>query len=540
MGATQIDESYLSMYKAPDTGQMTAYYAPPGQPARYLTQQEINSLQPLIKNTYDQIATGQAQPIILQSAPIANIDESYLSMYKAPDTGQMVAYYQPPGQEGRKLTQDEIDNLQPIIKDTYNQIAAGTAQPIMASGTYTPIDESHLSMYRAPDTGQMVAYYQPPGETGRKLTQDEINNLPPIIKDTYDQIAAGQIEPILTTEQETKIGAAGATAQPGATAGEIIPPSDTPPSEANKVNAEAAKKNFEQARQDWAAARNELQKAQNELDNADFELEYATTKEEQNKALDKVNAAEDKLAAAKKKEQEERAAFNAAQWTFTGIVSNIVTAYRRYAGLSGISSLIFDEKFLADWKTSVNEFFCKTIVLGGIDCWASKICGQYTEIAAPRDGVLFTSPIGGSPDAVAHIEGMRSLPIETPNGTAWVYTVTFGLTNPEEDDEMSYNVVFGGEKTASWWQTPPTISSGASAAATGASALMKLSKTNYKEVCLTFSPEIKSFDGKEVGKICNDFSQYAGGATAPYAGVGGNETTPAAAPSTPGTPGASI
>ncbi len=322
---------------------------------------------------------------------------------------------------------------------------------------------------------------------------------------------------------------------------DTLPPSPAPPSEATQAKAEAAKKSFDQARQDWAVARQNVQKAQNELDNADWEFEYATSKEEQNKALDKINVAEDKLAAAKKKEQEERAAFNDAQWTFTGIVSNILTSYRRYAGLSGISSLIFDEKFLADWKTSVNEFFCKTIVLGGIDCWASKICGQYTEIAAPRDGVLFTSPVGGAPDAVAHIEGMRSLPIETPNGTVWVYTVTFGLTNPEEDDEMSYNVVFGGERSASWWQTPPTISSGASAAATGASALMKLSKTNYKEVCLTFSPEIQSFDGKEVGKICNDITQYAGGATAPYAGVGGNETTPAAAtPSTPGTPGASI
>ncbi|MEM4242791.1 MAG: hypothetical protein QXM31_02730, partial [Candidatus Woesearchaeota archaeon] len=63
-----------------------------------------------------------------------------------------------------------------------------------------------------------------------------------------------------------------------------------------------------------------------------------------------------------------------------------VQQYRQYAGLAGWSSLIFDEDFLDKWSTSVNKFFCDTIVLGGIDCWASRICGRYSEIIPSRDG----------------------------------------------------------------------------------------------------------------------------------------------------------
>ncbi len=214
-------------------------------------------------------------------------------------------------------------------------------------------------------------------------------------------------------------------------------------------------------------------------------------------------------------------------------VLDFVQYFQQYSGMAGWSSLIFDDKFLENWRTSVNEFFCKTIVLGGIDCWASKICGQYSDITPSRDGVIFTTPVGGAPRAVAHIEAQRSLPIANPEQTVWVYTVTFGLTNPN-DEEISYNVVFSGERQASWWNEAPKLGKGGTASAVAASALIKASRHDYSQVCLTFSPPIESFEGKSMSKVCNDITQYSGGATAPYSVVTANETAAAQAVQTTG------
>jgi hypothetical protein len=107
---------------------------------------------------------------------------------------------------------------------------------------------------------------------------------------------------------------------------------------------------------------------------------------------------------------------------------------------------------------------------------------------------------------------------------------------------MAYNVWFGGERSASWWSTEQTLAAGGTASAISASALYKVSSTNYNEVCLTFDPSIRGSGGEEVDKICNGIAQYTGGATAPYKVTAANETTAGApaAPGTPATPGANI
>ena len=104
---------------------------------------------------------------------------------------------------------------------------------------------------------------------------------------------------------------------------------------------------------------------------------------------------------------------------------------------------------------------------------------------------------------------------------------------------MTYNVVFSGERTASWWSTAQTIEKGGTASATGAAALYKVSSTDYSEVCLTFDPEITGFGGRRISKICNGIAQYAGGATAPYPVA--EAATAAGAPPQPATaPGANV
>lgn len=243
--------------------------------------------------------------------------------------------------------------------------------------------------------------------------------------------------------------------------------------------------------------------------------------------------------------------------SLSNTLGTFVQYYRIYAGLSGWSSLIFDEDQLAEWREQVNYVMCDMLSLPTQQCWTSKICNKYTDIGSSQAGVAFAAGAGGVPQAFAHIEAQRSLPIITPNQTSWVYTATFGLRNPSDEESMSYNVRFKGPKySAYWWPETQTLGKKGSMSVLGASALMKLSLHEYTEVCLEFDPGIQtpasggllpSFESSgsaRISEICNAVVQYAGGATAPYPvaiGNATNETTAAgAAPSAPGTPGGSI
>jgi hypothetical protein len=203
--------------------------------------------------------------------------------------------------------------------------------------------------------------------------------------------------------------------------------------------------------------------------------------------------------------------------TFSNTLATFAQYYRQYSGMSGWSSLIFDEEFLAEWRNTVNEIMCEKLHVPTRDCWTSKICAKYYDIETDDNGVLYSMGGGRNPRAVAHIEGKRSPPLTLPNQTSWVYTVTFSVTNPDDDDTMSYNVLFSGSAaSANWWSEAQTIATGQTATAIGAEALIKHSVNDYNEVCLTFSPKIKGFDGSEVSKICNSIVQQAGTPTAPY------------------------
>jgi len=245
---------------------------------------------------------------------------------------------------------------------------------------------------------------------------------------------------------------------------------------------------------------------------------------------------------AKLDKDEAYAAARDANRAYHGFLSTFAKHYQQYSGLAGWSSLVFNEEDLQEWRDKVNDFFCKTIVLGGIDCWKSKICGKYYDIQPARNGILYTSPVSGALRAAAHIEGQRSLPISTPNETYWVYTITFSIANPEEEG-MSYNVRFGGsQRSVTWWPQAQPLGKGETASAIGASALMKLSRHDYTGVCLEFNPSIEAYGGKKISSLCNSIVMHAGGATTPY-GPPLNESTGAAASApdaTTDTPGANV
>jgi len=213
--------------------------------------------------------------------------------------------------------------------------------------------------------------------------------------------------------------------------------------------------------------------------------------------------------------------------------------------LAGWTSLIWDDnEALQEWRDKVNIAFCDALGWGPFSkkCFVSEYCGKYADIVPPRDGILFSTEVAGSPSAVAHIEAQRSLPLQIGRDRSWVYTVTFGLTNPSEET-MNYNVQFRGPRyTANWWSSSQILPEGGTASVNGASALIKHSINDYGEVCLIFSPKIKSFDGKRLGRQCNDIVQATGTPTAPYAQEQveeAEEEEPEAAPTSSG-PGATV
>jgi hypothetical protein len=223
-------------------------------------------------------------------------------------------------------------------------------------------------------------------------------------------------------------------------------------------------------------------------------------------------------------------------------LNTYVALYREYSGMAAWSALIFDEEFLQRWRDTVNKLMCDTLHLPTQECWTSKYCARHSEIKPTHDGVLFANPVrGGTPAAVAHIEGQRSLPMVTPNATAWGYTVTFTLTNPTEET-MTYNVLFVGGNNPAWWSEPQLLGKGGTTSYVGASALYKISTQDYSSVCLTFDPEIIGFGGKRVRKLCNGIMQYGAGPTAPYpAPTNETATAPGAPPPAgPPPPGASV
>ncbi len=227
-------------------------------------------------------------------------------------------------------------------------------------------------------------------------------------------------------------------------------------------------------------------------------------------------------------------------------LQNFVRAYEVAAGYAVWSSLIWDDETLQKWRDKINHIMCEKTggLLGGKECWTSKICGRHADITPPRSGVLFNAPVGGAPRPVAHIEGQRSLPIVSHNETRWIYTITFGLANPQKEKDMNYNVRFvGPRRTANWWSEGQLLKAGGSASAVGGGALIKLSSNEYTEVCLEFNPSITSFGGKRVGSVCNSIVQATPEVTAPY-GPGINVTAAAqpsaAAPGAPAPPGANV
>ncbi|MEM2915911.1 MAG: hypothetical protein QXT19_00930 [Candidatus Woesearchaeota archaeon] len=419
-----------------------------------------------------------------------------------------------------------------------------------------PFDVSMVEVKYNPET-KKYTYYVTRDEETFDLTETEIKALKESDPETManmEYVAFTSAAPksetesdlqaaVITRDENKKADAKAAAQAERAKEPEKIQAAELSVKEAR----EAVLKAQNQVRQ----AAKELQSKQDALADASNEYEEAISTGDENKIKNAEKKYNEAVAAADKAVKDEAIArqnlakaedaLKSARQTLAGIMTDAVALYQMYSGMAGWSSLIFDEEFLQKWRDGINKVMCEyTKGLLGKQCLISKICGRYYDIEEPRDGILYSSPAGGFPEAVAHIEGQRSLPFITPNETMWVYTVTLGLSDPSEEEGMTYNIVFNGPtRSARWWPEPQYLPKRGSVSATGAAALMKLSSNDYREVCIEFDPSIDTFDGKHKDHICNQIVQYTGGATAPY---GITEKTKLAPPGTqPGAaPGATV
>ncbi|MBW3002183.1 hypothetical protein KY338_03430 [Candidatus Woesearchaeota archaeon] len=213
---------------------------------------------------------------------------------------------------------------------------------------------------------------------------------------------------------------------------------------------------------------------------------------------------------------------------------DIIDAYEDYSGINQYSALFFGEEWLAKRRQMAAEYFCeKTLILGGKQCWQSRICEPYYNDREPpvgRSVLVAQTGIGGYLPAVS-IQGERSLPMSYKVGgqprNSYVYKITYFIANPH-DVALTYHIKLVGPAKEF---TSPAMTIKRTEGDTvyreerlGNNPLITDSDNYYHTVCLTFSPRMavasgRLFGAKRVSEVCAPLVEYEGAATRPYTTV---------------------
>jgi len=215
-------------------------------------------------------------------------------------------------------------------------------------------------------------------------------------------------------------------------------------------------------------------------------------------------------------------------------VYDIIDAYEDYSGINQYSALFFGEDWLAKRRQMAADYFCeKTLLLGGKQCWQSKICeGFYNSKEPPvgRSVMITQSAIGGYEPAVS-IQGERSLPItykeDGKSKRRYVYKLTYFISNPH-DRALTYSIKLVGP--AKTFTSPAMTLPRATEDKVfrderlGNNPLITESDNLYDTVCLAFSPRMVAASGmiigaRRVAEVCAPIAFYEGAATRPYTEV---------------------
>lgn len=220
-----------------------------------------------------------------------------------------------------------------------------------------------------------------------------------------------------------------------------------------------------------------------------------------------------------KKRAEAMIAYYNGERTIAQTLTEVIEAYNEFSGLGALSSLFISDSDLAKKRQEANDLFCSTLLLGGTQCWTSKLC-QYSVDASPGGLGLVARGAAQQPIASAHIEADKSLPITYTNLSSQqtvsmrLYRITYYLHNAGNTN-LTWNMAFYATDGTEYFAFPndQLLGEGETNKRMRTQAITQYSNKDYTKVCLYFDPPIKRFGGGEAKELCNDIKEYGGAAT---------------------------
>ncbi|MFH2028662.1 MAG: hypothetical protein ABIJ08_05960, partial [Nanoarchaeota archaeon] len=220
-----------------------------------------------------------------------------------------------------------------------------------------------------------------------------------------------------------------------------------------------------------------------------------------------------------------------------GFLGTFQTAVDTF-GLHGFSRLFWgEETWYREYIQSVDQFFCDTVVLGGLDCWTSWLCmGALDD--ADTNNLMWTAGPDGIPRLMSWIVPEKAPGVQNPDGSyEYLYKVEFQVTNTvtTADEELQVELVLRGGRE----RRMPKIKVpyGETIDKSGGSAKVGYSTYSYTEACLYFyDMDNKLFkvavayehgDGAQEDHICQPIYDAA---AAPSAYVQGTATSSSSTP----------
>jgi len=201
--------------------------------------------------------------------------------------------------------------------------------------------------------------------------------------------------------------------------------------------------------------------------------------------------------------------------------------FTQFKGLSGLSNILLGEETVDNWRRSIDESFGKFL---NKEYWQATICESQYE--TPQESIMTIATPDGLPHILAHAEGERT-DIVSPNGTEYLYKITWAVNNPEQaNEELEFNVyLVNGNSRNPIYPQLFSISPGDKEIRSGEDAIVQYSNNVYNEICINFEDPVDQFgnDGETRSTVCNAITGYSGGAT--------GYVDPNAQPTTQGTTG---
>ncbi|MFH1641924.1 MAG: polymorphic toxin-type HINT domain-containing protein [Nanoarchaeota archaeon] len=243
--------------------------------------------------------------------------------------------------------------------------------------------------------------------------------------------------------------------------------------------------------------------------------------------------------------QSAKTAWSQAQWR--NRMASFESWFTAYQGFSGYSSLLWDEEdtWVQNWKDDVNDFFCSTVIGGGVDCFTSAVCSSGIDDSDIPANVAFVTTPNGLTMTAAHVEAEMSGPLTSIDETGaeyteYLYKITYVVNNMQGSgyDDLKVYLQLTGGRTYTFPQE--TIEEGKMVRHTGANAIVDYSYYRYTTACLYFDKELSSVSDFEpfgsnskMTSICTPIAQSNAPASSGTSSGSSSSAASSAAPAAP-------